>query len=155
MQVFVLSLVLFRTSRLTARPPNQGCKNEGRPNDRNVEPMDHLRSQAPHCITGPPTGPQQIVSLPYLDIHMLPPRQPTDQDYPEILDRRKLTPKECDSRKPGSFLLLVNTTSLCLSGLTGNPTSSHRICTVRSVHCISPDTVFGNFPTGRRQMLSA
>jgi hypothetical protein len=52
-----------------------------------TEPMDCLKSQAP-CFT---TGPQHIVSLPHLNIHMLPPGQPRTQDYPEIHDRTRAT----------------------------------------------------------------
>jgi len=54
--------------------------------DATVEPVDHLVSQAPCHTIRPPTGTQQIVSLPYFDIHMQPPSQPRIQYYPKILD---------------------------------------------------------------------
>ena len=76
---------------MTARPPNLGCKSDGRPNDEDIEPVDCLGSQIPRRTTGPPTGPQHIVSLPYLDIHMLPPGQPRIQDYDDILERPRAT----------------------------------------------------------------
>jgi hypothetical protein len=53
------------------------------------------------------------MSLLHLDIHMPHPGQPCIQDYTEILDQhRKLhsnSKKERGSKKPESFLFLVNT----------------------------------------------
>jgi hypothetical protein len=106
MQVFVLCLVFFGTNSLTARPPNEGWKRDGWPNDRYVEPVDNLGSQAPRCTRGPPACPQQIVSLAYLDIHMLPPSQLRIQDYPEILDQHRVmstNPKKVLSKEIREF----------------------------------------------------
>ena len=91
MKVFLFCLVLFGTGGLTARPPNNGYKGDGWPNGKDVEPMDHLVAQVIRPTTGPPTGPQQIVRLPYIDIHMLPPRHPRFQDYPEIFGQHRDT----------------------------------------------------------------
>jgi hypothetical protein len=52
--------------------------------------MNHFGSQAPRHTSGPNTGPQQIVSLPRFNIHVLPPSQPRIQDYPETLDRHRV-----------------------------------------------------------------
>ena len=59
------------------------------------------------------------------------------------------------SKNPGSFLFLVKATSPVLSGLTDRPSPPHHSSTVCWAHCISPDTLLGNFPIARRQMLSA
>ena len=48
-------------------------------------------SQALRRNTGPPIGPQQIVSLSYLHNHMLHPSQTRIQDYSEILDEHRAT----------------------------------------------------------------
>jgi hypothetical protein len=113
---------------------------------RDVEPMYHPGSQAPRRTIVSPTDSQQIVSLRSFDIHIVPPNQPRIHDYPDI-KRRTVPPppkKKCVAQKQGNFRLLVNTTSPILSGFTDNPTSSHRV-----------STVFGNFPTARKQMPSA
>ena len=46
-------------------------------------------SQASRRTIGPPTGPQQIVSLPSFDIRMVPSSQPRIYDYPEVLERHR------------------------------------------------------------------
>jgi hypothetical protein len=51
-----------------------------------TEPVDHLGSQTPPCPTRPPTGSQQLMSLPHLDLHMLSPGQPKIQNNSQILD---------------------------------------------------------------------
>ena len=79
------------TGHLTTRPPYQGCKTDGWPNDTDVDPLDHPESQAPRHTIGPPTVPQQIVSLPHLNIHVLPPGLPRIQDNSKTLDRRGAT----------------------------------------------------------------
>jgi hypothetical protein len=88
-QVLVLCLVFCGISSLAARPPNEGCKRDGCPNDKYVEPVDNRGSQAPRFTIGPPTYLQQIVSLPYFDIYILPLTQPRIQDYREILDQHR------------------------------------------------------------------
>lgn len=52
-----------------------------------MQSMDHLGSQAPRPTPGPRAGPQKIMSLLHLDVHMLPPNQPRIQEYSQILDR--------------------------------------------------------------------
>ena len=59
---------------------------------QSIQYLDHfeneLHSEAfPHYITGT----QEIVSLPHLNIHMLPPGQLKIQDYREIHDRHRAT----------------------------------------------------------------
>jgi hypothetical protein len=71
-------------------PPNEGRKKDGWPNDRGVEPVDVLVSHAPRHTIHPPTGgTQQIVSLPYSDIHMFLLIQPRFHDYPKINDQHR------------------------------------------------------------------
>jgi len=96
--------------------------------------MNHTGFQAPRHTISPPTGPQQIVSLPHLNIHVLPPGHPWNQDHSKILGRHRAVqgrPKKRGSKNPGSFLLLVNARSRFLSVLTNNPCSSHHVSTVR------------------------
>jgi len=89
---------------------------------------------------------------------MLLPGEPRFQDYPEIADRLVTVQsnyKGNSPKKADSFLFLVNTTSSVLSGLTDKPVSPHQVCTVWRAHCMSPDdTVFGNFPTSKRNVIS-
>jgi hypothetical protein len=118
--------------------------------------VDRLGCQTPPRLARLPTGPQQIMRLPHFDLHMLSPGQPRIQNNPQILDRPQETqfnPKKCGSQNPWSFLSLVNVTSPVLSGLTDSPNSLHRISTVERIHCMSPDTVFGNLPTARRHVI--
>jgi hypothetical protein len=98
----------------------------------------------------PPTGLQQLCAFLILSstcslqvnrVFRITPRYFTDPE------RLNLTPKNCGSKKPGSFLFLVSATTPVLSGL---PAVRLR-CTVslgsKGAHCTSPDTVFGNLPT--------
>jgi hypothetical protein len=86
--------------------------------------MDHI-GLTPRRTIGPPAGPQQIVSLLSFDIHwslQVSRESMTTPRYLPDTERRKVTPKKCVAQKPGSCLLLLNTTSPVLSGLTDNPT---------------------------------
>jgi hypothetical protein len=120
--------------------------------------VDHFGSQVPRSTKSPPTGPQRVVCLLHLDIHVLPPSQPIVQGHPQILDRLgtvQSNSKEKRFKKPGSFLFLVNMTRSVSSGLTDKPTLPHHVSTVWRALCMSSDTVFGNFSTASRQMSSA
>jgi hypothetical protein len=117
-QVFELCLVFFfGTCHLTVRPPYQECKSNGWPNDRDVEPMRDPGSWAPPHTIGPPTGPQQIVSLPRFNTSMC----SLQVSHESSTTTRYLTTKRRGSKNPGSFLLHVNARSPVLSGLTNNP----------------------------------
>jgi hypothetical protein len=75
------------------------------------------------------------MSLLHLDIHMLHPGQLRIQDYPKILDQHRklhsyLKKKKKGSKKLGSFLFFVTTTSSVLSGFTNKPISPHQVSTV-------------------------
>jgi len=61
-----------------------------------VEPMGHLGSLALCRTTGLPTGPQQIVRLPCLDIHILQVSRKTSTTprYFTDVERRKVTPRK-------------------------------------------------------------
>ena len=74
--------------------------------------------------------------------------------YLTDVERCKFVPYRRGSKNIGGFLL-VNAKSPVLSGLTDGPSPSHHVSTVWRTHCMSHDTVFGNFPTARRQMSSA
>jgi hypothetical protein len=47
------------TSRLTDGQPNYRCKGDGHSNSRDVEPVDHLGTQAPCRTISPLTGPHR------------------------------------------------------------------------------------------------
>jgi hypothetical protein len=70
--------------------------------------------------------------------------------YLNDIERCKLIPKKTSSEIP----FLVNTISV-LSELADKPTSPQPTSTVWQAYRMSPDTVFGNFPTAKRQMSSA
>ena len=70
--------------------------------------------------------------------------------YLTDLERCKVTPEKRDSKKPGWFIFLINTSSV-FSGLTDSPISPHQVSAVWRAHCMSAYTVFRNIPTARRQ----
>ena len=111
--------------------------------------MSPLGSQASHYTTDLPTGPQQMwafLSLTSMCSLQVSQEARTTPRCLTNIEWRKAIPKRCGSKNPGSFLLIVNATSPVLSGLTYSPSSSRHISTVWRAHCMSPNTVFGNFP---------
>ena len=75
--------------------------------------------------------------------------------YLADMERFRVFPNRRGSKNPVSFLFLVSAKSPVLSGLTDRPSPAHHSSTVCTAHSMIPDTVFGNFPTTRRQMPSA
>jgi hypothetical protein len=129
-----------------ARPPDQRCKGDGWPNDRDIEPVNHFRSQAPRSTKDLLQAHKEL--WPFFTL-IFPCSRQVSREFritPRYLtdsEQCRITPKVRGSKEPESVLFLINMTSLVLSGLADKPTMPHHISTVWTALCVSSDTVFG------------
>ena len=73
--------------RVTVRPPYQGRKSDGQPDDGKIEPMYYAGFQAPPRSTGPNAGLHGVLSLPHFCIDVSLPGPSTIQYHSQILNR--------------------------------------------------------------------
>ena len=99
---FCTVLSLFGTSSLVARPPNKWCKRDGCPNDRYVEPVDNLGSQAPHC-----TKLWAFLTLTSTCSLQVSRESRTTPKYFTSIEQCKLTPRKCPKKSGVSFPLWI------------------------------------------------
>jgi len=71
--------------------------------------------------------------------------------YLTCMERCKVFPNRRGSSNHGSFLLLVNSKSPVLSGLTDRPSSSHHVLTLWRANFTRHDTQFVNFPNPKKR----